>query len=95
MIIVTILNILDIIAGTSLIADISFLLYPFGLFHLIKGGWTIYTSIKQGFFFEVLGGIDFMGGIAMLLMHWEISSPYFLLLGIVMVVKGVFCFMIR
>jgi hypothetical protein len=95
MIFVTILNILDMIGGFSLVFDVRFLLYPLGLFHLLKGGWTIYSSFVQGFPFEVLGGIDFMGGIAMLLLNWHLSSTYFLLLGIAMVAKGVFCFMVR
>jgi hypothetical protein len=95
MIFVTVLNILDIIAGLSLVGNIHFLLYPLGIFHLVKGGWTMYTSFVQGFFFEVLGGIDFIGGLAMILINWEFSSVYFLFIGILMVIKGLFCFMMR
>lgn len=95
MIIVTILNVLDILGGFSLILDVKLLLYPLGIFHLLKGGWTIYSSFIQGFPFEILGGIDFMGGLAMLLLNWQFSSAYFLLLGIAMIAKGIFCFMLR
>jgi len=94
-VLLAILNVLDILGGISLIANISFLLYPLGIFHFLKGAWTIYTSIQQGFFFEVLGGIDFIGGLCLILVNWHISSTYFLVIGILMVAKGVFCFMCR
>lgn len=94
MVFVEILNMLDMLAGFSLIADISFLLYPLGLFHAIKGAWTLYTSLKQGFFFEVLGGIDFLGGLCCMLASYGIMPVPFLIVGIVMIAKGAFCFMI-
>ena len=95
MILVTILNLLDILAGISLIANIGFLLYPLGILHLIKGAWTLYTSFKAGFFLEVLGMIDFLGGGAILLAHYNFSSAYFLILGILMIAKGAFLMMLR
>jgi len=93
MIFVSILNLLDMLAGLTLIANIGFLLYPLGLFHFVKGGWTLYTSFKQGFFFEVLGGIDFLGGICCLLAYYGIMPVSFLIIGILMILKGAFCFM--
>ncbi|MDD5181590.1 MAG: hypothetical protein PHC66_00260 [Candidatus Nanoarchaeia archaeon] len=94
MVLVAILNALDVMAGITLIANIGFLLLPLGLFHFVKGGWTLYTSFKQGFFFEVLGGIDFLGGICCILAYHGIIPVSFLVIGIIMVIKGVFCFMI-
>jgi len=93
MIFVTILNFLDMLAGLSLITKLSFLLYPLGLFHLVKGGWTLYTSFKEGFFFEVLGGIDFLGGICCLLAYYGIMPISFFVIGTIMILKGAFCFM--
>ena len=94
MILITILNLLDIIAGIVLIANINFILYPIGIFHVLKGAWTMYTSFKAGFFFEVLGAIDFLGGSAILFEYYNLSSNYFLLLGLLMVAKGAFLMML-
>jgi hypothetical protein len=93
MIFIIILNLLDMLAGLTLLADISFLLYPLGLFHAAKGVWTLYTSFTQGFFFEVLGGIDFLGGICCVLAAHGIMPASFFVVGIIMIAKGAFCFM--
>ena len=90
-----ILNLLDILAGFSLITRINFLLYPLGVLQILKGAWTVYTSFKAGFFLEILGMIDMLGGGAMLLAHYNFSSAYFLILGVLMIVKGAFLMMIR
>lgn len=95
MILLTVLNILDILAGVTLVAHIGFLLFPLGLFHMLKGAWTLYTSFKAGFFLEVLGMIDFLGGGFALLMHYGFGSNYFIMLGILMIIKGAFLFMLR
>ena len=52
----------------------------------------MYTSFKAGFFFEVLGAIDFLGGSAILFEYYNLS--YFLLLGLLMVAKGAFLMML-
>lgn len=84
---VTILSLIDILAGISL-AFPNFLSFYLGIIILIKGISSVVGSFASGFFFEIMGIIDLITGILLLL---NFNLPWFWLLPIL---KGIFCLLI-
>lgn len=80
---------IDIICGLALITKFAPLFLGFGLILLFKGMWSIYSSFSQGFYFEIMGGIDIIGGIALLLSYYGISYEFFFIIGIFIILKGI------
>lgn len=84
---VTILSIIDILAGISL-AIPNFLGFYLGIIMLLKGISSIVGSFASGFFFEIMGFIDLITGI---LLIFSFNIPWFWILP---VLKGIFCLLI-
>ena len=78
--ILLILGVLDIVIGISLVMTWTVTLL--GMFALLKGLWSLLSSIVSGFWFDVLGLIDVLAGISLLL-GWSIP-----LLWLFVIAKG-------
>ena len=86
--------ILDLVAGVTLLLRIEALALTIGILLLLKALMSLIPSIKTGFFLDVLGYIDMVGAIALILFHNHFSFGWYTLIGILLLAKGVFSFLI-
>lgn len=86
------LILLDVASGLILITRFGYLIFWFGLFSFVKGLWSLYTSIKAGFFFDWMGVIDLIAGICMILTSYGVYYSFFIILGVALVIKGIYSF---
>ena len=89
------LSLLDVLAGLAIIYPGSFffaeiILFYFALFQGGKGIWTVLTSFASGFYFELLGAIDVISGVALFAIYSGISFNLFWILGAVVLIKGAY-----
>jgi len=93
-----ILGILDIIVGVVLGLATgnpflgSSIVFGFGIIWILKGLFSIFSSMASGFYFDILGVMDLFTGIFLLLATNGIVFGFFLYLGILMVLKGLYSF---
>ena len=82
---------IDIIVGILLIIRPEFsFLRILGLISLGKGVWSLFSCIAVGYFFDWMGMLDTLSGIALLLLHNGTSFGLFSILGLVMILKGLY-----
>ncbi len=100
MVLVAILGVLDIIFG-AVLAAATFAglagngwVMIFGIVAIIKGIYSVLTAAGAGFYFDVLGWLDMAVGFMLLLVHWGIVFPFFLYIGIILVLKGLYSFFV-
>lgn len=98
--IIAILGILDLIAGGILIlgealslSGSSFLFWFMALFFL-KAAYSILTAWGAGFYFDLLGYLDLVAAIFMLLLFWGIWFDVVFWIGILILIKGIYSFII-
>ena len=64
MVILTILSLLDMVGGTLLAFKIGGIFaIGFGLFHLLKGIFSVGSSVANRYLVDWMGGIDLISGI--------------------------------
>jgi len=86
-----ILGVVDIIVGVLLITRPEFSFIRFlGLFSLGKGVWSIFSSMIMGYFLDWMGALDVLSGISLLMLHAGSSSGIFTILGISILLKGLY-----
>ncbi|HDQ60037.1 MAG TPA: hypothetical protein ENN30_02480 [Candidatus Woesearchaeota archaeon] len=85
---------LDLIAGLAIILKINWIIYPAGVLVLLKGILSVWSGIKTGFFFDIMGYIDLFAGASLLLMKMGFNSSWFFIAGILLIVKGIFSFLV-
>lgn len=90
------LGIVDIIAGIALgltrlfpMANNPFLFW-LGIFFLLKGTYSILMGAAAGFFVDFMGWFDLLAGAFHLWANTGAQYPFFLYLGVVMVIKGLY-----
>jgi phosphoglycerol transferase MdoB-like AlkP superfamily enzyme len=93
-VILIILSLIDIATG-ALIYHQSFSLFPAifyysAYFHLIKGGFSWMGAIAEKSLFEWMGTVDFLAGVAALMISFNFSSSFFPVIGIVLAIKGLY-----
>lgn len=87
-----ILAAIDIISGGLLFFHPSFLtkvILYFAVICLVKGGWSVFTSIISKFYFDFLGFVDLFAGIFLLLLYYNFSLPFLSIVGLVIFLKGI------
>jgi len=91
-----ILSILDLIAGLLVILSQNFLLtsnafvFYFAIYSLGKGIVSLLTSIAVGYFFDWMGVIDVITGIALFMIHSGSQLGIFKTIGIIILIKGLY-----
>ncbi|NPA38372.1 MAG: hypothetical protein GXN99_01095 [Candidatus Nanohaloarchaeota archaeon] len=91
--VVVMLSILDIITGLLYFYDksvSSILLIGLLWFHLIKGVLSLLGSISSGYFFDWMGTIDLLAGIAVLIRGSNILTTFFSYVMILLIIKGTY-----
>ena len=85
------LSAIDIIIGLLLIIRPEFsFIRILGLISLGKGLWSLVSCIVVGYFSDWMGILDTLAGIALLLLHGGSSFGLFSILGILMILKGLY-----
>ncbi len=93
-----VLGVLDIIVGVLLGLATgnpfigSGIIFAFGVIWVLKGLFSLLSSISSGFYFDVMGIMDLFTGVFLLLSTNGIVFWFFLHLGILMVLKGLYSF---
>jgi hypothetical protein len=100
MVFVGLLGILDIILGALLAASTfsdfagSGWILAFGVIAIIKGIYSVLTAAGAGFFLDVLGWLDLVVGVMLLLVSGGTVFPFFLYVGILLILKGLYSFFV-
>ncbi len=72
---------------------ISVFLY-LGLIYILKGVWSMTSSIFAGYLYDWMGALDFIAGIAMLLIFGGTIFSFFWIIGVAHVLKGLYTFLV-
>ncbi|RLI97124.1 MAG: hypothetical protein DRO99_03410 [Candidatus Aenigmatarchaeota archaeon] len=100
MVFIAILGILDIIFGAALAASTmtsvtgNGWIFLFGILAILKGIYSVVTAAGAGFYLDVLGWLDLVVGLLLLLANWGIVFPFFLYIGILLILKGIYSFFV-
>ena len=98
MTILIILGILDIIIGgvlavtPSIPVVASSVVMILGIIAVLKSIYSIGTAAGAGFFLDVLGWVDLIAGIFLFMAYGGWAFGFFLYVGIIMVIKGIYSF---
>jgi len=86
----TVLALIDVAAGSTLIFNLSILSHYIGYAMLVKGGWTVLSSFKSDFLFLLIGTLDCIAGVILLLPALLSSLSW--VVGIFIILKGAWSF---
>jgi len=88
-------SIVDIIGALFILFPNKFFLGlnsgQIGIFLVGKGIWSILSSIAFHYFFDWMGWTDVVGGVALLLIHFKIPFKLSSFVGILLLLKGLYC----
>ena len=87
------LSFIDILTGWLYFYDkniSSFILIGLLWFHIIKGALSLLGSISSGYFFDWMGGIDLLAGIAVLFRGTNLLTTFFSIVMILLIIKGLY-----
>lgn len=85
-----ILSALDILTGSSMLYNISFLFGYLIYLNLAKGIWSVITSFAAGYYFDWMGIMDVIAGGIILLWMKGIILSFFPTIGVIMIAKGIY-----
>lgn len=86
-----ILGLIDIMSGIVLIIRPElFFIRILTFFCLGKGIWSLLSSFAMGYFTDWMGAIDTLAGICLFLLMRGSSFVFFTIVGVVMIVKGLY-----
>lgn len=87
-----IISILDFLAAILIFlgSASSIFLLSVAMLLLVKGVWTIFSSISSGFYFEVLGAIDFIAALVLVVIYFGGSAPFFWVIGLILLAKAIY-----
>ena len=87
------ISVIEVFAG----ALVFFHSFPFhsifiymSIFYLLKGGWSVVSSLAAGYFYDWMGTLDFITGIALLLIFYGTVLNFFWIIGIAHILKGLY-----
>jgi hypothetical protein len=61
-----------------------------GILLLLKGLWTIFSSVSSGFYFEFLGAIDFLAAIFLVGTYFGALSEVAWIFGLFLLLKAIY-----
>jgi len=90
-----ILSLLDIATGVLILRNtfnpfIKYMMY----FSFAKGGWSIFSSIATGHYFDWMGIIDVIAGMGLFMIYNGASFYILSTLGTLVVIKGIYSFIL-
>lgn len=98
MFVIIILGILDILSGIVLLTYSSFLLFHgfagyLGAYSLFKGMISFLSSVGMKYYFDWMGIVDIITGVALLLVTRGVSSGIIQTIGAIAILKGLYSFL--
>jgi hypothetical protein len=98
MLVVAFLSAIDIFGGFLVINEHMFqfskgLITYFVFYFILKGFWSLGTSVGSGYLFDWLGVVDLLIGIILFLMSKNIQMSFFYIIGWAEIFKGGYCFL--
>lgn len=91
-----ILGLVDIIVGIILGVSGFFdfvgisIIFIIGIIAVLKGIYSVVTALASGFYFDLLGVFDIISGILIYLAYSGIVYGFFVYIGIIMIIKGLY-----
>jgi len=89
-----ILSLIDIFVGGIVFLNTGFifktLIRYLAFFSISKGAWSLLSSTAFGYYFDWMGAIDLITGIALVLINFDIALSSYGIIGTVAVLKGVY-----
>lgn len=79
-----------VMLGHSYFAASDFAVYVAGAV-LVKGLWSLITSVLAKHYADWMGAIDIISGIVLFLMIGGTAVAFSVILGVVMIVKAIYC----
>lgn len=89
--IVLILSIIDLAAGTLLLLNLHFFLNYITAIMALKGLFSIFSSFGAGFWFDWMGFVDILTAIALLLFSFGVPAGFFTTIAWIIIFKGIYC----
>lgn len=88
------LAIVDMLAGIAVMfpnffTSLSLLIFFLAIVHVLKGTWSILTSLADSFRYDVLGAIDLVTGGIMFALYANVTYSFFWVIGAVVMFKGI------
>jgi hypothetical protein len=88
-----ILSAIDMLSGSLLLLNLKiFLNYIAGIM-LLKGAFSLLSSLGAGYWFDWMGFIDVISGAALLLFAFGLPAAIFGTLAWIVIFKGIYSFM--
>lgn len=90
------LGIIDIVVGAFLASSGAFQFKGFGLIFILaiisilKGLYSVLAGMGAGFYMDIMGWLDLVGGLMLLLAFWGIHFYFFFYFGIFLILKGLY-----
>jgi len=88
--IVLILSAIDLLSGSLLLLNLKFFLNYIAGIMLLKGAFSLLSSLGIGYWFDWMGFIDVISGVALLLFAFGIPAAIFSTLAWIVIFKGVY-----
>jgi uncharacterized membrane protein HdeD (DUF308 family) len=85
-----VLSIVDILAGATIVFNISTLATYMMYYCLIKGIWSLISNIAAKYYFDWMGVIDLLAGVTLFLISINTATWIFQVLGFLVVIKGLY-----
>lgn len=57
---------------------------------MVKGAWSIVSSLSHGFYLDFLGGIDFLAGLVLIVVNFGTPLSFGWMLGLVLGLKATY-----
>jgi len=89
--IVCILSIIDLLAGSLLLFNLHFFLNYITAIVALKGLFSIFSSLGAGYWFDWMGFVDILTAIALLLFSFGVPATFFTTIAWIIIFKGIYC----
>jgi len=87
------ISIVEIFAGLLVIYPIAIfiqIIFYMSIIYILKGVWSMISSIAAGYYFDWMGGLDFIIGITLLLIFSGVTFSFFWIIGLAHILKGIY-----
>jgi hypothetical protein len=88
-----ILSVIDMFSGSLLLLNLKFFLNYIAGIMLLKGAFSILSSLGIGYWFDWMGAVDVISGVAILLFAFGLPASIFTNLAWIVIFKGIYSFM--
>lgn len=85
-----ILSVIDLLSGSLLLLNLKIVLNYVAGIMLLKGAFSLLSSLGAGYWFDWMGAIDVISGIALLLFAFGVPAAIFGTLAWIVIFKGLY-----